>query len=117
MRHPTDDEPLVTKLSVHVTMGQLNRLFEFIRPEREYRAQSLEELARELEQTTWYEEGCPSSRVWFNEDDGLVYQTISGRWLTITEHSGDYLLEVEFGEEGSHWFADGILRTLFGYRE
>ena len=102
----------VMALSCEVTIEELNRIFSFIRCGRTYSAQTLPQLAEELQNTTHTEEGYLSSEVWM-EGDTLHYMTISGRRILVFPSLHEkFMFCVWFGEDGSSVFASELLKLL-----
>ena len=104
-----EDKKIVKAVFKKIKMEKVNELFSFIRVGRKYNAQSLEDMAHQLDDTTWHEEGYLSSQVRF-ENGALEYYTCSGRTIKIissqTGAGGEFHLEVDFGKGSSLFYQD-----------
>jgi len=69
--------------------------------------------AEDIEATTYEHDYYPASGARF-EDGTLVYETTSGRTITVRPDGDGYTVEVDFGEEGSYFFADTVVEALEG---
>ena len=84
-------------------------VFQVARPDRARNDfSSLEDLFEYMERTTYYEEGFPSSGVYYSEK-GLQYETISRRTIDLLPlPKGRWWVFFDFGDEGSNIFASQV---------